>query len=1430
MVRAQTQLPSVAWQAIGPMQVNTAAWGMVTGRITSLAADPSDATGNTLFVGTTGGGVWKTESAANPSVSSIGFQPLTDNLSAFSSAALTSLSIGAITVQPGGTGVVLAGTGDPNDATDSWYGAGILRSTDGGTTWTLITTASNTGASGKNFSFLGNAIAGFAWSTTNANEVVAAVGQSAYGALLGATGNKTNSIEGLYYSEDAGATWNLATIQDGATVVENPNDVRVGSNAATAVVWNPIRRSFYAAIRYHGYYASTDGITWTRLTNQPGANLTTDMCPSNTNLPASIACPIFRGALAVQPQTGDLFALTVDQNNLDQGLWQDVCSLTSGACASPNVEFATQIADQALDTASGSIEAGDYNLWLAAVPSQQDTLLFAGTTDIWKCSLANSCAWRNTTNTQTCASGQVAPAQHAVESTFGSSGLLYFGNDGGLWRATDAVNQQGPVCSPQDASHFQNLNAALGSLAEVESFAEDPSDPNTWLASLGALGTAATGSGAQVWDQVLNGESNVVAIDPDNTFNWYATSEFGVGINHCSDGASCDVSRFGSVVIGEAQVENDVQTNPAPWMLDPQEPEYLILGTCRVWRGSAGGGAWGQSSLLSGILDGDQTTSFCNGNAEIRSLGDGSSLSDSNGAPTEQMYAGMAGVLDGGGLVPGHVFTANTNLGSQAATTTWIDQYASPVINDNNAQFDPGEYDISSIYVDPHDPTGQTIYVTVQGYSNALLEEPLLYQSTDAGAHWSDITSNLPNAPANSVLVDPNNANIVYVATDTGVYITQNVGTCSTTGSVCWNVYGSGLPNAPVVSLMYYFGNGAQVLRAATYGRGIWQADLATAGITTTTAALVPSSANFAPQQVQTASGPQLLFLNNTGRLNLNISGITVSGDFSETDTCVGQSIAPQAMCSIQVTFTPTQTGAEQGILTIFANVSGGQMTAPLSGTGVAPANVVLTPPALTFPQTNVGAQSAAQTITIANTGGESLPLTAEAVSGDFAIAANTCGSYIATNSSCTVSIVFAPTASGARTGALTVTDTLGTQTAQLSGTGQATATDTLTPLSLTFPAQQVGTASPAAVVTLSNTGDQPLTGISVAATGDFTAVNNCGSLLQGHGNCTIAVTFVPTLVGTETGALTVTDEFRSQTVDLTGTGTAPPGVSAEPASINFGGFAAGTTSSVQTITVTNSGGSALSSLTAAVTSDFAIASNNCPATLGVGSACQIGVTFTAPAVGGAVTGSLTINAANLPQPLTVQLAGATEDFSLTASGTSSAVIVSGETASFTVQVQGLGGLTGTVTLTCSGAPQNATCTFGNVQDGVCPSATSTSVTLNGQDASTANICVATGVAPASAMTRPPQARRIPVVPMLAMLLPLALRGARRRRWAAPLVVLAAAILAAPMGCGVSASGGTGGGGGTTGQNNTPSGNYVLTVQGSISNISHSVGLNLTVE
>ncbi len=1415
---AQPTVPT--WQPVGPLQVNTPAWNLVTGSVISIATDPSDSTGNTVYLGTASSGVWKSiNAAADPA--SVQFLPLTDTYTV-PTGSLTSLSIGAVSVQPGGTGVILAGTGDPDGTATSWYGIGVLRSADNGNTWSLIQRTA-IAPSGERFIFAGTAFAGFAWSTTTTGLVVAAVSDSGYAAIAGTAGAQSDL--GIYYSLDAGSTWQLATLEDGSSIFQSPSMVSGANNAATSVVWNPVRRRFYAAIRHHGYYESTDGITWTRLVHQPGTRLTTLLCPVNTGGPGSAACPIFRGIVAAQPATGDLFALSADQNNLDQGLWQDSCNLSGSTCSSGTVQFATQIPDQPLDstTGDGTLPQALSALALAAVPAQQDTLLFVGVTDLWRCSLAAGCVWRNTTNTQTCAAAQVAPAQQAIDSAFGGSGLLYFGNQSGLWRSTDAVAQQNTLCSTDDAAHFQNLNGGLGSLAPVENFAEDPNHPSTWLAALGPLGTAAPSASGTAWNQVLAGEGDVVAIDPVNPQNWYATSVFGVGIHTCNQGTGCTIADFGNPVIAESQVDNDAQTIPAPWILDAVDSSSLILGTCRVWRGSARGAGWSDSNLLSSMLDGDQGP-FCNGNAQIRSLAAAPTNTDPNHTGAEQLYAGIAGVLDGGGLIPGHIFTAKVHDGSTASSTQWTDLYSSPVVNFNFAgpQFNPAAYDVSSIFIDPHDPSGKTLYVSVQGIFGGGTNSNLLYSSTDAGAHWYNISANLPQAPANSVLVDPNNANIVYVALDTGVYITQNVATCTQPNAACWNLYGSGLPMAPVTSLMAYNEGSVQNLRAATWGRGIWQIPLATAGITPTTASLNPPSLTFPSQPLQTFSAPQTVTVTNTGRLNLSVSTVTTSGDFTETDTCAGQSLAPAAACQVEVSFNPSQTGTRTGTLTLSANLSGGQITASLSGIGSGPAVIRLTPPSLDFGSLPVGSSTATQSVTIANTGVQSTSLTSETVNSDFHITANTCTSSLAPATSCTVSILFNPTASGSRPGTLTIVSGLGVQTVPLSGSGQSAPTDGLAPTSLTFATQQIGTTSATQQVTLTNTGDLPLTQIIVTSQGDFTVVNNCGALLQGHGACAITVAFAPTRTGTETGTLTVADAIRNQTVSLRGTGQAPPGVSATPTSINFGGYAIGTTSSPQIVTVTNSGGLALANLSAAITSGFAIAANQCPAILAAGAACPLSLTFS-PGAAGSVSGTLTLSADNLAKPLTVALTGSGNDFSVSIVGSSSAIVTSGQSAAYTLQFTGLGGTSGTIALSCSGAPQNTTC-------GLNPA----SITLNGLNPASSTITATTGVASSAALHAVPAWQAL--APLLALCLPLSAVGFRRRRFAA-LLVLLAACLVIPLGCGVSSSGGSGGGGGGGSggggggsSSATPPGTYTLTVTATLSNITHKAQLTLTVQ
>jgi hypothetical protein len=1241
-----------SWQSVGPDAVLTPGYGLVTGRISSIAIDPSDSTGNHLYIGTTGGGVWETQNAAVSNASKVVFTPLTDSIDGPSVTLDASISIGAITVQPGGTGVVLAGTGDPNDALDSYYGAGILRSDDGGNSWRLIATTSD-----NLWSFAGEGFAGFAWSTVSPQLVVAAVSEAYEGTLVNA-GAPNVSYEGLYYSNDSGASWSLAAITDGTGYdVQGPNDLFSvpDGNAATSIVWNPVRQLFVAAVRFHGYYQSTDGVTFTRMAAQPGSGLSAQACPTNVGIPGSVDCPIFRGTLAVNPETGDTFAWTVDAFNQDQGLWQDQCAISAGVCGTQNVNFAQQWNTQALETntldGAATIADGDYTLALAAVPQVQqgsDTLLLAGADDLWKCSLAAGCVWRNTTNAATCMTAGVAEFQHALAWNPASPLEILVGNDSGLWRSLDAIGETGQACSASDATHFQNLNGSLGSLAEVVSMAGSGISPYAMMVGLGVNGTAGLKSAsgpASVWPQILGGFGGPAAVDPGNSENWYVNNQNGVSIYVCSNPTSCHPADFGSIpVVDDADVGGDGSTmfSSAPFLVDPLDSTQLLIGTCRVWRGPANGVGWSGTNAISPILDSGVLNGSCKQDALIRSI---AAMPLPGGA--EVIYVGMYGWQNGAATLPGHVLSAIINP-QTTSMPTWQDLTFNPVTDSPNLLNKYG-LDISSIFIDSHDPTGMTVYVTVEGFSNTAEQVETVYGSSNGGATWASLTSNLPSAPVSSLVVDPQSASTVYLATDAGVYFTTQISTCMIPSSTCWSVFGSGLPDAPVVQLSASLSTApSQVLRAGTYGRGVWQTPLWTAGGNLTTATTSPAALTFPSQPFGTASAAQTVTLTNTGSLVLTATAIAMSGDFSETDNCVSVTVAAGSSCPIQVTFTPTATGGRTGQMVVSANVPGGQLRVALSGTGAAAGTVTMTPVSINFGDVAVGATSSPLPLAVVNNSASAVPITNWGTSGPFTIFSNACGnSTLAADTSCQVIVEFQPTQPGAAAGTLTLMDGAGTQTVALNGTGAAPPTDTLNPTSVTLPATAVGQLSAAQSVTLTNSGNVALTGIATSVSAGFQTSNNCGTQLSGSSACSISVAFAPSQVGSQTGTLTVSDALRTQMVTLSGTGVQQAVLSVNPTSLNFSSQSVGVASAPAILTISNTGGASAANVGFQITglsaSSFAAGTSTCASILTSGGSCTIQVIFTPNGAGGSAA-TLTVTSSTLGvKPATVQLNGSAQ-------------------------------------------------------------------------------------------------------------------------------------------------------------------------------------------
>jgi len=603
-------------------------------------------------------------------------------------------------------------------------------------------------------------------------------------------------------------------------------------------------------------------------------------------------------------------------------------------------------------------------------------------------------------------------------------------------------------------------------------------------------------------------------------------------------------------------------------------------------------------------------------------------------------------------------------------------------------------------------------------------------------------------------------------------------------------------------------------------------------------ASLSPTSLTFASQAEGSKSTPQNLTLTNTGSATLTISSITISGQFSQTNTC-GSSLASSNSCTISVTFAPTTTGTLMGTVTVTDNASPATQSASLTGTGALAPAVSLSSTSLTFVSQALGTTSSAQSVTLKNSGKGTLTISSISASGDFS-QTNTCGSSVAPSASCALKVSFKPTATGTRTGTLTLTDNAcpSTQTVTLTGTGTG-AVVSLSPTSLTFGSQTVGSSSSPQKVSLKNTGNVILTITGFKISGDFSQTNTCGLSVAVNAACTISVTFKPVLSGTLTGTLTISDNAAptTQTVSLTGTGAPATSVKITPASLTFSAQTVGTTSTAQTVILSNTGSATLVIDGVAASGD-ASQTNDCGSSVPVNASCNLSVTFN-PSAGGTRTGAVSITDTAAGSPQAVTLTGTGEDFLIAASSTSfaSATVSPGGTATYSLSVLALGGFNQNVALNCTGAPSESGCA-------VSPSL------VNFSSPSNVTVTVVTAT-PSFSLPRhiplpplPPTQPRFWLLWTMALLALRSLAHAFRRRGKTRLYLWAGRSRMAFATFGtllllmlaLTACGGGGGGGEAppAASSGTPAGTYTLTVTGTCSscsvNLSHSLNLTLTVQ
>jgi hypothetical protein len=758
--RAAGSSPSPAlWAPLGPAPLASDATGdgmqdynWVSGRVTSVLIDPADNSGNTVLLGGAYGGLWKSTNAGsmNSNPAAVTWQALIDDQ--------PTLAVGAIALQPGNSRVILVGTGETNSSGDSYYGLGMLRSADGGSTWTQISSA----ASGQ--SFLGIGFSKIAFSSSNPSLVVAATAGD-NGLYVGLEEDANSTARGLYFSQDGGLTWNRVILSDGAVPA-----------SATAVIYNPSQGAagtFYAFVRRHGLYSSTDGQHFTRLSAQPTTGLSTANCPATSN---ANSCLIYRGEFAVVPGRNEMYVWVVDvqpdvningnPTPVDQGIWRSFNGGANWAQIPDN--GITNCGDSAFgpDNSGCGVEQGYYNLALAAIPNGGATDVYAGAINLFKCTIAGGTTytqgdWINLTHVYGCNPGplgspaHVHPDQHGIAFIIaGGKSPGYFAHDGGISRTLDGyAGLNSGSCT--GSNQFDSLSESLGSMTEFVSVSVHPTSSDILLGGTQDNGSPQTGTAtsSSVWQNALGGDGGFNAINPSNPNEWFASNPY-LTILKCESGSDCNESAF-SEVVSPSVLGGDQGAFYTPFILDPQNSSEMLVGTCRVWRVSTAGTAPLQLSndfdtLGAGACTGGET------NLVTALAAGGPAFFDHNSTVVYAVTNGYGPLSGGGG---GEVWVT-TNAGVNLMTNV-------------TGNVNPQGYAIAGVTMDNSDASGDTAYIGIMGFSTTLYPTSHVWKTTTAGAGWADWTGTgstaLADAPVNALLVDTQ-AGKIYAATDVGVF------------------------------------------------------------------------------------------------------------------------------------------------------------------------------------------------------------------------------------------------------------------------------------------------------------------------------------------------------------------------------------------------------------------------------------------------------------------------------------------------------------------------------------------------------------------------------------------------------------------------------------------------------------------------------------
>lgn len=708
---AMRAIDAPSWAGINRGSWSSIGPGNVGGRVRALLVDPSNA--SNLIVGGVAGGLWRTTNGG-ASWSAI------DDF-------MANLAVSSLAATPGAPAILYAGTGEGYYNADGIRGAGIFKSMDGGTTWTqLPSTSTSPGA--------GQTAADFYY----VNRLAIAPNGTT---LLAATRS------GLFRSLDAGASWTRATMVGGGAILPG--------SGITDVDFSPTdpARAIAATFAGTSLYSVNGGASWALAAGMPGSGsgsfgnrVEITFAPSN---PGVVYASIDR-------ESGSLY------RSADGG------------------QSFTEVFDGATDTLNPLGSQGWYDNLLFVSPTDESFVVWGGI-DLYRsgnggATFTKFSAWQYqslTGATSAHADHHIAVPHPGFNGT--SNRIVFFGNDGGVYRADD-VSTAGNN-APSMTNGWVELNNGFA----VTQFYGGAGHPGTGRITGGTQdnGTLfynpATASAFENWTRPFGGDGGFSAYDPTDANYFFGEYVYLTLHRNSSGGASPSTN----IYQGLTDANNSAETEfIAAFVLDPNNPNRLFGAAQRLWRSNnakASPPTWEIVKNTLGANDKISAIAVAPGHSDV-------------------VYVGHNA---------GRVYKT-TAATSPAATVvaSWV------TLDDNGATNPLPNRRVTRLSVDPANPN--VVYATFGGFSS-----PNVWKSVNGGVTWASAsgsgTTGLPSAPVRDLEVHPTNSNWLYAGTEVGIFTSED-------GGATWGLPHDGPSNASVDELFFM----GTTLVAVTHGRGMF--------------------------------------------------------------------------------------------------------------------------------------------------------------------------------------------------------------------------------------------------------------------------------------------------------------------------------------------------------------------------------------------------------------------------------------------------------------------------------------------------------------------------------------------------------------------------------------------------------------------------------